>query len=321
MPSAVPTPVAAALGVVPTLLGGARRLPARAVRLPILALSSALTGMDKTRREYDALADRGERLLARLRGHSIDSIEDRFEDRLQGSRLAAPYDRVEDALEDATETVSAFVRSAPTKARKVAGAAAKGAGERVDRTADSVEDLGAAVAGGTDSGTAGPGRQTSPDEEPKGAPTPKAVQPDATRVDSAARPEVVQVVEQISQQFAGPAPTADALPLPDYDHLTLGSLRGRMRSLDLEQLVTLREYEKAHADRLPIVTMLDNRIAKLAAEPTTELSAGGGAAPVYPSGADTGGAAGGGSKVSPATAGPKLPTASRGGLGDQNRLR
>jgi hypothetical protein len=319
MPSAVPTPVAAALGVVPTLLDGARRLPARAVRLPILALTSALTGMDKTRREYDALAGRGERLLARLRGQSVDSIEDRFEDRLQGSRLAAPYDRVEDALEDATETVSAFVRSAPTKARKAAGAAAKGAGDRVDRAADSVEDLGAAVAGGAD--TADPGTQTSPDEEPKGAPTPKAMQPDATRVDTAARPEVVQVVEQISQQFAGTAPSADALPLPDYDHLTLGSLRGRMRSLDLEQLVTLRTYEKAHADRLPIVTMLDNRIAKLAADPTTELSAGGGASPVYPSGADTGAAASGGSKVSPATAGPKLPTASRGGLGDQNRLR
>ncbi len=296
MPSAVPTPVAAALGVVPTLLDGARRLPARAIRLPFLALSSALSGMDKTRREYDALAGRGERLLAGLRGQSVDSME-----------------------------VSAFVRSAPTKARKAAGAAAKGAGDRVDRAADSVEDLGAAVAGAdtgsSDAEAADPGTQTSPDEEPKGAPTPKAVQPDATRVDSAAPPEVVQVVEQISAQLAGPAPSADALPLPDYDHLTLGSLRGRMRSLDLEQLVTLREYEKAHADRLPIVTMLDNRIAKLAADPTTALSDGGGASPVYPSGADTGAAVSGGSKVSPATAAPKLPTASRGGLGDQNRLR
>ena len=56
----------------------------------------------------------------------------------------------------------------------------------------------------------------------------------------------------------------DDLPLPDYDHMTLGSLRGRMRSLSVDQLVQIRAYEKAHADRLPIVTMLDNRIAKLA---------------------------------------------------------
>ena len=46
--------------------------------------------------------------------------------------------------------------------------------------------------------------------------------------------------------------------------MTLGSLRGRLRSLSVDQLVQVRTYEKAHADRLPVVTMLDNRIAKLA---------------------------------------------------------
>ena len=48
--------------------------------------------------------------------------------------------------------------------------------------------------------------------------------------------------------------------------MTLGSLRGRLRSLSVEQLVQVRAYEKAHADRLPVVTMLDNRIAKLATD-------------------------------------------------------
>jgi hypothetical protein len=62
----------------------------------------------------------------------------------------------------------------------------------------------------------------------------------------------------------------DDLPLADYDHMTLGSLRGRLRSLDLAQLVQVRDYEKAHADRLPVVTMLDNRIAKLAVTPAAE---------------------------------------------------
>jgi hypothetical protein len=49
-----------------------------------------------------------------------------------------------------------------------------------------------------------------------------------------------------------------------------------MRSLTVEQLVQIRDYEKAHADRLPIVTMLDNRIAKLASDasaPTPERRA------------------------------------------------
>ncbi|MGI8535454.1 MAG: hypothetical protein ACR2K2_02970 [Mycobacteriales bacterium] len=240
MPSSVPTPVAAALGIVPTVVGGVRRLPGKAVQLPVIALSSALNGLDNARREYDALAKRGEQLLARLRGTSLDQVE-----------------------------------------------------------------------------------EVADDEEPKGMPTPKATQPDATRLDTAAARDVVQTVEQVAQQLGGEVPTHDNLPLPDYDHLTLGSLRGRMRSLDLPQLVAVREYEKAHADRLPIVTMLDNRIAKLASDPTAALS-GGGEDPASisaPARAETGPATVSASKVSPATAAPTPPTASHGGLGDQNRPR
>jgi hypothetical protein len=55
----------------------------------------------------------------------------------------------------------------------------------------------------------------------------------------------------------------DELPLEDYDHLTLPALRARLTRLDLSSLVQLRDYEKAHANRLPVVTMLDNRIAKV----------------------------------------------------------
>ena len=109
-------------------------------------------------------------------------------------------------------------------------------------------------------------------QAPKGRPTPKATEPDSTRIDTAAAPDVVEAVERVSATVGGVVLEHDQLPLPDYDHMTLGSLRGRMRSLDLPELVQLRDYEKAHADRLPIVTMLDNRIAKLAADPTAPLS-------------------------------------------------
>ena len=85
------------------------------------------------------------------------------------------------------------------------------------------------------------------------------------RVDSAAAPEVIEQVEKIAGNVAAPLITDhDELPLPDYDHMTLGALRGRLRSLDMQQLVQLRDYEKSKADRLPVVTMFDNRIAKLA---------------------------------------------------------
>jgi hypothetical protein len=58
----------------------------------------------------------------------------------------------------------------------------------------------------------------------------------------------------------------DELPLPDFDHLTIGALRNKIRSLDVVQLVQLREWERAHADRLPVITALENRIAKLQAD-------------------------------------------------------
>jgi len=109
------------------------------------------------------------------------------------------------------------------------------------------------------------------------------------------------------------------LPLPDYDHMTLGSLRGRMRSLDLPELIQIRDYEKAHADRLPIVTMLDNRIAKLANDPTAPLS--GGSPAEAPDAPAKGKRAKGGSKVKPATASDTAndPDISFGGLGGPHR--
>ncbi|MDQ1688593.1 MAG: hypothetical protein QOK42_1568 [Frankiaceae bacterium] len=62
---------------------------------------------------------------------------------------------------------------------------------------------------------------------------------------------------------SGATMTHDELPLPDFDHLTIGSLRNRIRPLDVVQLIQLREWERNHANRLPVITALENRIAKL----------------------------------------------------------
>ena len=147
MPSPVPTPVAAALGLVPTVLGGVRRLPGKAVQLPVYAVSHALTTLGTARREYDALAERGERLLARLRGVSFDEVEDVVEDALQGTPLARPYDLVEDALEDAGETVTHLVRSSTSRARKATGTASRTVGSGLSVAADTVQDAAQTVAG------------------------------------------------------------------------------------------------------------------------------------------------------------------------------
>ncbi len=55
----------------------------------------------------------------------------------------------------------------------------------------------------------------------------------------------------------------DTLPLPDYDHLPIGGLTSRVRTLDAAGVQTLLEYERAHGNRLPVVEVLENRLRAL----------------------------------------------------------
>lgn len=196
MPNTLPTPVAAALGVIPTAIDTVRRVPGRVVQLPILAVSTALTKWAEAQQRYDELAARGERFLSSVRGEDLSEME---VDEWLGEHVPTEDDRP-DPVAQVTELL--------------------------DRAAE---------------------------KKPQ-------------RHDTAATPDVVQVVEEVAAETGHEDLAHDELPLPDYDHMTLGSLRGRIRSLTVEQLVAIRDYEKAHADRLPVVTLVDNRIAKLALE-------------------------------------------------------
>jgi hypothetical protein len=84
------------------------------------------------------------------------------------------------------------------------------------------------------------------------------------------RTEPVELPEEVQEDVAQLTPGADLahadLPLEDFDHLTVPQLRGRIRRLELAELVQLRDYEQAHAHRLPVLTLLDNRVAALLAE-------------------------------------------------------
>lgn len=89
----------------------------------------------------------------------------------------------------------------------------------------------------------------------------------------------------------------EELPLPDYDHLTIGLLQTRLRSLDRNALRTLLEYERDHAQRPAALTFIESRLRQLedggepaTGDPTTSE-------PGTPAPAGT-------SAVSPATSGP-----------------
>ncbi|MFJ8596977.1 hypothetical protein [Streptomyces sp. NPDC093598] len=90
-------------------------------------------------------------------------------------------------------------------------------------------------------------------------------------------------------------PARSALPLPDYDHLPIGGLESRVRSLSGDEVEQLLAYERSHADRLPVTRLLDSRLDQLraGAQPTS-----GDPNALRP---ETGQGGQGGSPVSPAT--------------------
>ena len=60
------------------------------------------------------------------------------------------------------------------------------------------------------------------------------------------------------------AVAAGQLPVPNYDDLSVASLRARLRNLSADQIRQLIDYEKGHAGRADVITMFERRIAKLA---------------------------------------------------------
>lgn len=86
------------------------------------------------------------------------------------------------------------------------------------------------------------------------------------------------------------------LPLPDFDHLPLGTLPSRINGLGREDVSRLVDFERAHGNRLPVLQVLEQRLEALqhGAEPS------GSTRPDTPEIDD----ARGGSPVDPSTAGP-----------------
>ncbi|MGE5137765.1 MAG: hypothetical protein ACM32E_33325, partial [Gemmatimonadota bacterium] len=68
-----------------------------------------------------------------------------------------------------------------------------------------------------------------------------------------------------AEKPATPAAAA-AAPLPNYEELTVASLRARMRGLSAADVRGLLDYEKSHANREAVVTMYERRLEKIASE-------------------------------------------------------
>jgi hypothetical protein len=97
--------------------------------------------------------------------------------------------------------------------------------------------------------------------------TPETVTPETVTPETVT-PEMggghVKLLPGDAAPAAAPAASTEALPLPNYDDLTVASLRARLRNLSADQLAQLLDYEKSHANRADVVQMFERRIAKLA---------------------------------------------------------
>src|SRR4051812_806358 len=100
------------------------------------------------------------------------------------------------------------------------------------------------------------------------------------------------------------SPDRTALPLPDYDHIPLGTLPSRISALDADGVQQLVDYEEAHGARLPVLEVLRHRREALeqGAEPSGAVEQ----RMREVTGSQTG------SPVTPATAGPTINPPSHG---------
>jgi hypothetical protein len=119
--------------------------------------------------------------------------------------------------------------------------------------------------------TAEPVVTQTPAAEPEAVAGPESVAgPEAT-----AGPETTAEPEATAADTEAPAAEAAevVLPLANYDTLTVASLRARLRTLSVDDLVVLISYEKAHEGREEVVGMFERRKAKIIAGETSSFQA------------------------------------------------
>ncbi|HEY2203154.1 MAG TPA: lipid droplet-associated protein [Pseudonocardia sp.] len=219
----LPMPLRLAAGLVATALEEAQELPRKLTELPMTAVSQALQASMRVQQRVTELAIKGDRALGALRPVPETPTWARFD---EDEELGPPNGMANGlrSLEPPSPPRVTPVRILP-----------------------------------------------DPDDEPVPTPRRLAEHPtDRTLLEPEREPEVAA---KGTAQAAPAGSRADGAAarddsdgpegLPEYEQWTLPQLRGRFRSLSLDQLQALLVWETTHLDRPPYVTMLSNRIASV----------------------------------------------------------
>jgi hypothetical protein len=115
---------------------------------------------------------------------------------------------------------------------------------------------------------AAPAPQAASPPEPEAAAPPSGTAAAAPEEAAPAREATAPAPEEAAAAPAAPEPAPAAAPaggppIPNYDELSIASLRARLRGLSAGRVRELLEYEKAHAKRPEVMAMYERRAAKL----------------------------------------------------------
>jgi hypothetical protein len=293
MSTPIPPPLRAAAGLAALAIDSARRAPQRLLGLPVLAISTALQASLKAQQTYAGLVARGDEVLSQLRGQQ-DAPWARFDDEPAGARPPSAFDAAPEPEPDLAHDIAAEDLSDALTAEAGEDAVLI---EEVDRDLDpdsdpdvlSLADAAELRAEQAEADTENVLGETEEDEEAAAdaALAESGVdvipfQPDrigtertngrAPTTEPGADMPADGLALAADAASAGAAMAADSPldgylavepPVAGYDDLSIPQLRGRLRSLTLEQIEALVAYERANQARPPYLTMLENRLTTL----------------------------------------------------------
>jgi hypothetical protein len=296
MSTPIPPPLRAAAGLAALAIDSARKVPHQLVGLPVLAVSTALQASLKAQQAYAGLVARGDDVLGQLRGQPDAAPWARFDDdEPAGARRPSAFDAVPEPAEAADGVADAL--AAEDLADALTTEAAEEAAvliDEVDRGLDpdmeaDVVPLAEARAEQLEADLEDVLGETEEDEvaaadaalaeaglnvieldlDPAGADRPNG-RAEGSGTEPGTDMPADGMALAADAAAAGAALAADSPvtgsagpPVTGYDGLSVPQLRGRLRSLTLEQIEALVSYERATLARPPYLTMLENRLTTL----------------------------------------------------------
>jgi len=182
-------------------------------------------------------------------------------------RIPPPPERIKEAPAHALRAVFAGVGQVLLITERVRQRATEQVHPRVASAPAQAPTQDAAPPPPARSAPAAASRTAAPEAAAPKAAAAKAAAPKAATADAAASAAA-------APEPAGPGPAAAGLPVPNYDELSIASLRARLRALDAAQVRDLLGYERAHAGRANVIAMFERRIAKLEGTENADTTAG-----------------------------------------------